>query len=145
MSKGAYVGVNGVARKIKKGYIGVDGVARKIIKAYIGVGGVARPCWGGGELTHYGTITPLWAARYALAGATVGKHALFAGGFSSAAINYRRVDGYNEALTREEAPYLSAGRARLAGATVGSYAIFAGGYTATNSATFVVDAYDEGL
>jgi len=39
MAKGAYIGVNNVAKKIKKGYVGVDGVARKIKKAYIGIGG----------------------------------------------------------------------------------------------------------
>ena len=43
MAKKAYIGVNGVARKIKKGYIGVDGKARKIKKAYIGdENGIAR-------------------------------------------------------------------------------------------------------
>lgn len=42
MAKGAYIGVNNVARKIKNGYIGVDNTARKIKKGYIGVSGVAR-------------------------------------------------------------------------------------------------------
>lgn len=42
MSKAAYMGVGGTARKVKKMYIGVNGVARKVKKAYIGVGGVAR-------------------------------------------------------------------------------------------------------
>jgi hypothetical protein len=42
MAKGSYIGIGGVARKIKGGYAGVDGVARKIKKAYIGVNGVAR-------------------------------------------------------------------------------------------------------
>ena len=41
MAKGAYIGVNNVARKIKKGYIGVNGVARKIKKAYIGINSIA--------------------------------------------------------------------------------------------------------
>ena len=36
MAKGAYIGVNGVAKKIKGGYIGVGGVAKKIKKAYVG-------------------------------------------------------------------------------------------------------------
>ena len=59
MAKGAYIGVNGVARKIKKGYIGVNGVARKIKKAYIGVNGVARLFWSDEELAYRGTTTPL--------------------------------------------------------------------------------------
>ena len=48
MAKGAYIGVGGVAKKVKKAYIGVGGVARKVKKAYIGVGGVARLFWSGG-------------------------------------------------------------------------------------------------
>ena len=42
---GFYVGVDGVARKVKGVYIGVDGVARKVKKGYIGVDGVARLFW----------------------------------------------------------------------------------------------------
>lgn len=42
MAKNGYVGIDGVARKIKTPYISVDGVARKVKKAYIGVNGVAR-------------------------------------------------------------------------------------------------------
>jgi hypothetical protein len=80
MSKAAYVGVGGTARKVTKGYAGVGGVARKIKKGYIGVGGVARPFWSGGELAYYGTITPLSVARGSLAGASNGDFALFAGG-----------------------------------------------------------------
>ncbi len=42
MAKGTYVGVGGVARKVKKLYVGVNGVARKVKKGYIGINGVAR-------------------------------------------------------------------------------------------------------
>lgn len=42
MAKAQYVGVDGVARKVKKNYIGADGVARSVKKAYVGVEGVAR-------------------------------------------------------------------------------------------------------
>lgn len=45
MAKGMYLGVGGVARKVKKTYIGINGVARKIKKIYIGVGNVARLSW----------------------------------------------------------------------------------------------------
>lgn len=45
MSKGAYIGIEGVARKVKDIYIGVDGVAGKVKKAYLGVNGVASLCW----------------------------------------------------------------------------------------------------
>lgn len=42
-----YIGVNGIARKIKKVYVGVDGVAREVKSGYTGVGGVAKKWWGG--------------------------------------------------------------------------------------------------
>ena len=45
MANGAYIGVDGTARKIRGLYVGVDGKARKIMKAYIGVNGVAKLCW----------------------------------------------------------------------------------------------------
>ena len=93
MAKGAYVGVDGVARKIKKGYVGVDSKARKIKKAYVGIGGVARPCWGGG-LEHYGSITPLSQGRYQLAATSVGRYALFGGGWSPSSSHSSTVDAY---------------------------------------------------
>ena len=72
MAKGVYIGVDNVARKVKKMYVGVDGVARKVKKGYIGVGGVARPFFSGGELAYYGTATALGNARSQLAATTVG-------------------------------------------------------------------------
>ena len=42
MAKGAFFGVAGKARKVKRMYIGVAGKARKVKKAYIGIGGRAR-------------------------------------------------------------------------------------------------------
>lgn len=51
----AYIGVDGVARKIKKSYIGVDGIARKIKKVYIGdENGVAKEYYSSGKkLSEY--------------------------------------------------------------------------------------------
>lgn len=45
MSKDTYIGVDGVARKIKAIYIGVDGVARLVKEGYVGIDGVARKFW----------------------------------------------------------------------------------------------------
>ncbi|MDR0929799.1 MAG: hypothetical protein LBM74_08860 [Oscillospiraceae bacterium] len=46
MSKGLYVGADGIARKAKALYAGVDGIARKAIKGYIGdINGIARQFW----------------------------------------------------------------------------------------------------
>lgn len=132
MAKKAYIGVNNVARKIKKGYVGVNGVARKIKKAYVGIGGVARPCWSGGELAYYGTITELSYARRSLAATTVGDYALFAGGYGSSGTAYQ-VSVYNASLVRSLAESLPTGTdgyyaEDLAATTIGNYALFAGGY-----------------
>ena len=140
MTKGAYVGVGGVARKIKKGYVGVDGKARKIKKAYIGVGGVARPCWGGGELKYYGVVHHLIEKRNNLAATTVGGYALFGGGFSSDAVYSNTVDAYTESLVRSTPALLSNIREGLAATTVGGYAIFGGG-----TAGGAVDVYTTSL
>lgn len=43
MALGMYIGVDGIARKVKKMYVGVDNVAREVKKGYIGVSSVARP------------------------------------------------------------------------------------------------------
>ena len=45
MSTGAYIGLNGSAKKIKNIYLGVGNVAKKVKKAYIGVGGSAKLWW----------------------------------------------------------------------------------------------------
>lgn len=47
MAKKMYIGVNGVARKVKTPYIGVDSKARKVKAGYIGVNGVARKFYEG--------------------------------------------------------------------------------------------------
>ena len=49
-----YIGVNSVARNIKKLYIGVNGVARKVKKAYVGVNGVAKLCFSSASLQFVG-------------------------------------------------------------------------------------------
>lgn len=48
MAKGQWVGVNGVARKVKTKYVGVSGVARKIKAGWVGVSGVARQYFSSG-------------------------------------------------------------------------------------------------
>ena len=138
--KGAYIGINNVARKIKYGYVGVDNLARKIKKAYIGIGGVARPCWCEGKLEYYGIITPLSVARSNLAATHVGNYALFGGGKcfnvdTGYSENSAAVDVYNAFLTRTTPPALSVARSNLAATHTANHALFGGGGSA-------VDAYD---
>ena len=135
MAKKAYVGVGGVARKVKKGYIGVNGVTRKIKKAYIGVGGIARPCWSGGELSYYGKLSNLTTARYYIAATHVGDYALFAGGYTGQA-GSNVTNAYNTSLTRSTPTALGATTASAAGANVGNYALFSGGTYASKSTVY---------
>lgn len=76
MAKKAYIGVDGVARKVKKMYLGVNGVARKVKKAYIGVGGLARlffssglqgqkTVWTGGPGSVSGGVQDITCIKYA--------------------------------------------------------------------------------
>lgn len=51
MSKGMYLGSEGLAKKGTDIYVGVDGVARKVSKGYVGVGGVCRQFWP--SITYY--------------------------------------------------------------------------------------------
>ena len=135
---------NSVARKIKKGYIGIENVARKIKKAYIGIGGVARPCWSGGELAYYGTVTPLSAARSQLAATTVGNYALFGGGNVNGYAT-DTVDAYNSVLTRTTPRAISFYAYALAATTVGNYALFGGGCGDSRSYRANVTTYDAAL
>lgn len=147
MAKGAYIGVNGLARKIKKGYVGVDGVARKIKKAYIGIGGVARPCWGSGEPVYYGTAPTgmtLYSNDYWSLGIDIGNYALFCtegGGDYSNATSY--AVAYNSSLVKTTASGLSPRRSGVNVAKTGNYAVFAGSYSSSGSK--YVNAYNTSL
>ena len=142
MAKGAYVGVNGIARKVKKIYTGVDNVAKQVKKGYVGVGGVARPFFSAeAGVEYYGAITPLSAARGRLASTTVGNYALFGGGYGSKPLNKDTVDAYNGTLTRSTPTALSSVKRVLAATTVGNYALFGGGQGRNPSYKDTVDAY----
>ena len=138
MAKTAYVGINGVARQVKKIYIGIDNKARKVKKGYVGVGGVARLFFSAeSKLEYYGAITPLSKARGYLDATTVGNYALFGGGNLSAST----VDAYNASLTRSTPQALSESRSVLAATTVGNYALFGGGTWRSSGAKNTVDVY----
>ena len=142
MAKGAYVGVDGVAHKVKKIYTGVDNVAKQVKKGYVGVGGVARPFFSAeARLEYYGVITPLSVARYYLAATTVGNYALFGGGRESGYTYKNTVDAYDGNLTRSTPTVLSVARDNLAATTVGNYALFGGGYGSDSTYKAAVDAY----
>lgn len=119
------------------------GVARKIRKAYIGIGGIARPCWSGGELAYYGTVTALSAGRDYLAAASNGKYAVFSGGIETGSKRTGRTDAYDASLTRTTPDSLSGYVYDHAGTRFGSFALFLGGYA--TSAQTMVCGYNESL
>lgn len=148
MAKAGYIGINNIARKIKKGYVSKSGIARKIKKGYIGVGGLARPFWSGGELAYYGTITPI-SESYECEGhaaASVGNYAIFGGGFERQpnTVMLRNPTAYNNSLTKMSAPPLQIGRSAISSASSSNFAVFGGGnnYTSRDPR---VDAYDSNL
>lgn len=154
MAKAVYVGVGSKARKMKKAYIGIGGRARKVKKMYIGVGGKARLCYSA-ELERYGMAAALSTARHDMRAATVGKYALFAGGYiSKSPFGYSvgsSVDAYNTSLTKSTPTELSCKRCGHAAASVGGYALFAGGASSYNllghydGLVGSVDAYNASL
>ena len=147
MAKGAYVGVDGVAHKVKKIYTGVDNVARKVKKGYVGVGGVARPFFSSDGLEYYGAITPLSLVKESLAATTVGDYAIFAGG-KERNVPTKAMDYYTKSLVKGTGSLRDA-KSDLAATTVGDYAIFAGGYVDPDNqgwnASYSVDTYDSSL
>lgn len=155
MAKAVYVGVGSKARKMKKAYIGIGGKARKVKKMYIGdSSGKARLCYSA-ELERYGMAAALSTARYDMRAATVGKYALFAGGYiSKEFLGYvvsSSVDAYNTSLTKSTPTELSCKRGGHVAASVGGYALFAGGASSRNwldtygDIVNSVDAYDSSL
>lgn len=93
------------------------------------------------------TAVELSSAKTALASATVGEYAMFAGGYkgNSDAAYVATVDAYNTALTKTTMPDLSVGRYGLASAVIGDYALFAGGISKIQGPAYkyqdVVDVY----
>lgn len=154
MAKAVYVGVGSKARKMKKAYIGIGGKARKVKKMYIGdSSGKARLCYSA-ELEKVGMAAALSTARYDMRAATVGKYALFAGGYIRTVFGYSvrsSVDAYNTSLTKSTPTELSCERCGHAAASVGGYALFAGGASSRKGLGYYdnivssVDAYDASL
>lgn len=100
MAKKALLTVDGTYHKVKKGFLTTDGTYRKIKKAFLTVGGVYRPCWSGGELAYYGTITSLNSSLAHGTGVSFNKCALIgAGWFNDDEDTSSYIDRYDSSLT----------------------------------------------
>ena len=166
--------VKELARTVKKAYIGVNGIAKKIFPPYkiLEYKGTATPLsesrcmstattvgnyalFGGGGLNSKSSKVDVYDTNltksnapelslslFGLASTTVGNFALFGGGYDYS--NYGKVDSYDTSLTKGNAPELSVGRYNLASTTVGNYALFGGGKS-NNGYSSKVDTYDTSL
>lgn len=134
MAKGAYIGVGGKARKVRKIYIGVGGVAHKVKKAYIGVGGKARLCFSSGSLSYHGKAAAMSHKRSAFAGASSPDFAVFCCGKVGSGYS-PRADKYDKSLTMTYVDGLRAG-SDLAGAMVSQGYVSSGGTTYKYCAIF---------
>lgn len=144
MTKAIYIGVGGLARKVKKVYFGVSGIARKVKSGYIGVGGLARLFWSGGEPAYFKSTT-FSSARYQQQTGTIGNYALFAGG-STVSSASTQVDVFDSVLTQSNATALGEAKFKGGSARAGSsYLIFAGGAQESAYARATVYAYNSAL
>lgn len=75
MAKAIYMGIGGVARKVKQPYIGVGNVARKVKTGYVGINGVARQFHQSGYTwKKYNINAPIANGNY---GGSSGDYAIF--------------------------------------------------------------------
>lgn len=126
MSQSAYIGVDGIARKIKKMYVGVDNKARKVKKGYVGVGGIARIFFSDQIQIN---PNPLRGPRAYMSSAKLGDYGLIAGG-SGPSGRTLTAEAYDSNLTVTQLTDLSYRhdwRRQVATAGYGSYMIFAAG------------------
>ena len=91
------------------------------------------------------TETPLGNARFNIAGGSIGRHAVFAGGDSSNSTAHYDVDAYDDALSHTLPTELSENRTELAATTIGNYLLFGGGNNGRTTSYSDVDAYNLSL
>ena len=145
MAKGAYIGINNTARKIKKMYVGVNNVAHKVVKGYIGVGGVARPFFSTG-IEYMGNVASLSIGRNNLAAAFAGDYVLFGGGGLYPGYGpYATVDAFNPSFVSVSVSPLGQDRWGGQAASIGGYAFFAGGFYHQGQLNRDVYAYSSDL
>ena len=134
MAKKMYLGVDGIARKIKKGYIGVDGIARKVKKGYIGVGGMARLFWTGDGISYFGETTGILytatkGSSFNMTAASNEEYLIMGTGYRPGGYtDYNAtstVYAFNKSLTYAKTSLYRA--ENVAGLSTDDYAIFAGG------------------
>lgn len=148
MAKSLYIGINNLARKIKKIYVGIDNKARKVKKAYVGINGIAR-CFFNGEsfsVEYIKTLSLISRCKGAAAAST-DNHVLFAGGLSTSSTPVSTVSAIDSSLTCSSATELAEAEYKLAGVSLSDYgyALFAGGRSTNSYWTNTVYRYNSSL
>lgn len=152
MAKAVYIGVQNIARKVKKVYIGVNGIARKVKKMYIGVAGIAR-CIYSGELGYNGYLTPNYGTttwEYTL---TKNRNYMICNEGNRSQDNpYTNVYAYDKNLTKTQIESLAQVRIGTVGGKHpnANLAAFMGGGYYSGSSTYdyrsgYIDMYDTNL
>lgn len=142
MAKGIRVGVGGV-KTSKKVWVGVGGVARKVKKIFAGIGGVVKLVFGG-EPTKVPNAPTLGEPRNDVAVASIGNYALITGALASGVSN--TVDVYDFSLLRTQTPSGLRNSVRESvGASNNSLAFFGGGRDVDREPMMTVTSYDTSL
>lgn len=141
MAKGIRVGVGGV-KTSKKVWVGVGGVARKVRKVFAGIGGVVKLLFSSGISI---TEAPLNVDLSRIGAAGAGNYAVFAGGrpdyFSTSVRD--TVYAYNQSLVRSTPAVLGRGRMQVSGLSFSGCAFFP--YGSTSAPVSNIDAYNASL
>lgn len=156
MAKGAYIGVTNSsitnkALKIKKIYIGVGGIAKRVKKAYIGdANGIARLWWRGETVLQQNlNCDYLTYGVDEMASANTKDRMIFAGGSGTAGATglvngkSKNVYSYNSSFTMTKLTDLTGEAEYLGGAPFNGFAVFAGGsYSVYNATPTLVTSYN---
>jgi hypothetical protein len=118
-------------------YIGVNGIARRVRKGYIGVNGIARLFYATPGLYRAGSVVALSPVRDGSTAGSIGNYAVFSGGNSAKTEGTywesKVTEYYNTSLTKATATSLSYQVGNHAAAANSSYLFITGGLsTATD-------------
>lgn len=144
MAKGIKIGVGGI-KTSKKIWVGVGGVARKVKKIFVGVAGAVKLAFSG-EISYIGKAQNL--SKHLTAGysavASNSNYILFATGLDGSTI-YNHVEGYDTSLVKPTVPTLSYARYSLKGVTINDKAVFGPGRFSQTGIEQRYDYYDSSL
>lgn len=134
MAKGIRLGIDGV-KVSKKCWVGVEGVARKVKKIFAGIGGVKLLFSSGLQPVE---VANLETVRTEMNGNTFGSYAVFSAGDT----NYSKIDAYNTSLVKT-VPQDTTGVYRYCGTAVSpTHLLISGGLWYAATCSNKIEAYN---